>query len=722
MKKMNKNIVFAMVVMALVFCLSMGVAAATDVDADVTIDVQAAGDFVLPYQTVTVNSGLAESYGYTDTVSAADNVSALDVMVKMHELVYGDDFTTTNCTDYLNVSADGWILKALTETSWDWSFILNGECAHSDVVSAYGGYEALTVNQTVVDDGDVGELVKYQDNTGYSDQCVWFMQDNARVAAIDVKSDESFDLHLAGYPFMSNGAYGTDAILANHLSSLSGAQLALMDEDGTLVDISGAITDENGDVTLSIDDCGAYAVVAYMPAASGAKTFLSVLAVNVHQAVKVSVYADAQTAGDFVLPYQMIRVSSDFAESYGYKDNVSFWKNASALDVLVKIHKMVYGDDFTAATCRNYLDVSADGWILKSLAVTSWDWSLIVNGECAHSDVASAYGGYEAYNVNQTVVSACDTVELVKYQDTVSYGDNCLWLMQDGNRVDMVSAPVGEEITLHLTGYPFMTYGAYGTAAIKNDHLSKLAGAKLAVMNRQGELTDINGAVTDGNGDVTFSFNKKGSYTVVAYLPGESATKGFMTVVSVNVYKEKAASHMSDLVHGKWYYNSVSAMLSQGVMEGVSDSNFAPNGTVTRGMFVTILYRCAGSPNCSAEAPFSDVDNDAYYAAAVDWAYEQNITSGITATKFAPNDYVTREQMATMIVRFAEVVGYDLPYGDGTGLFDDDSSISSYANQSVYRLVKAGVIKGMGHNQFAPKQTATRAQAAEMIYQLQNLK
>lgn len=75
-----------------------------------------------------------------------------------------------------------------------------------------------------------------------------------------------------------------------------------------------------------------------------------------------------------------------------------------------------------------------------------------------------------------------------------------------------------------------------------------------------------------------------------------------------------------------------------------------------------------------------------------------------------------------MIVRFADVVGYDLPYDDGTALFDDDNAISPYANQAIYRLVQAGVIKGMGQNKFAPKATATRAQAGEMIYRLQNMK
>ena len=89
---------------------------------------------------------------------------------------------------------------------------------------------------------------------------------------------------------------------------------------------------------------------------------------------------------------------------------------------------------------------------------------------------------------------------------------------------------------------------------------------------------------------------------------------------------------------------------------------------------------------------------------------------------FGPNDEITREQLAAMLVRFADVVGCDLPYADGASLFDDNGSIDDYANQAVYRLVKAGVIKGMGNNKFAPKESATRAQAAMMISGMENIK
>lgn len=227
MKKTNKNIVFTLVIMALILCCSMGAAADTAVDADITLDVQSAGAFVLPYQTVTVNAGLAEEYGYTDALDASEQVSALDVLVKIHEMIYGAAFTKADCTDYLNVSTDGWILKALEEATYAWSFVVNGECAHSEETAAYGGYIALNVHETPVVDGDVCELVQYQDTEEYADQYLWFLQDDAKVVSLDVVAGSTFDLQLAGYPFMAKGAYGTAAILADHLTALGGAQLAL---------------------------------------------------------------------------------------------------------------------------------------------------------------------------------------------------------------------------------------------------------------------------------------------------------------------------------------------------------------------------------------------------------------------------------------------------------------------------------------------------------------
>lgn len=716
MKKMKGKMIFTMVVVALVFCFSMGVTATTTpVTANVKVDVQMDGAFALPYQTVTVDSGLAEAYGYTDAVDSAADVSALDVLVKLHVIKYGAAFTAATAADYLVVT-DGLINKAFGKNSGDWGVALNGESAHSDTLDG-SGYAALPVQQTPVVTGDQLEFLQYQDDS-YGEKYLWLMQDGKRVNSLDVEADAAVDLTLAGYLFAQYSNYGTDTITSDYLAAVGGAQFAVMNADGSLTDMDGAVSDTDGNVTLSFSDCGTYTVVAYLPDTAGNLVFLPVLTVNVHKAVKASVYTDVQIGGDFALPYQLVRVRSDLAESYGYTDAVAFWENVSALDVLVKLHKMEYGDAFTTATCKNYLVVTG-GKVNKAFGETTGDWGIALNGESAHADVLTEHG-YQSYLVHQTAVASGDVVEFLKYQ-TDACDENYIWMMQDGKRVDAVSVPVGESVNLTLEGYLFAQYSNYGTDTIQSAYLSAIPGLQLGVMDKKGKITNIKDAVTGADGSVSFSFSKQGTYTVVAYAPNASHIPMFMPVVSINVYKQKNAANMSDVVHGKWYYNSISAMLSTGLMAGTSETEFSPDSAVTRGMFVAILYRYAGSPFCESEVPFTDVASDAYYADAVAWAYDNDITCGITATEFAPNDYITREQMAAMIVSFADVVGYELPYADGKTIFADDGSISDYANASIYRLVKAGIVKGVGNNKFAPKSTATRAETAQIIYQLQNM-
>ncbi len=182
---------------------------------------------------------------------------------------------------------------------------------------------------------------------------------------------------------------------------------------------------------------------------------------------------------------------------------------------------------------------------------------------------------------------------------------------------------------------------------------------------------------------------------------------------------------MTDVSESAWYYSDVAYVLAQGIMKGESPTTFNPNGDITRGQFVTILGRYAGMEDSSASNPattsFTDVNQNQYYAAHVAWAAENGITTGTSATTFDPNAQISRQDMATMIGRFAKVMEIDLPDGDNATLFADDASIASYAKASVYSMVEAGIISGVGNNKFDPKATATRGQAAKIIHLLMEL-
>ena len=150
-------------------------------------------------------------------------------------------------------------------------------------------------------------------------------------------------------------------------------------------------------------------------------------------------------------------------------------------------------------------------------------------------------------------------------------------------------------------------------------------------------------------------------------------------------------------------------------MAGVGDGKFNPYGTTTRGMIVSILYRLEGEPQPAGVAPFTDVTSDKYYAKAVAWANENGIVSGYDSDTFGPDDNITREQLASMLYRYAQYKGKDVTY-DANDLdsFADASKVSAYAVDAVKWAVSEGIISG-DRTYINPTAYATRAETASMI-------
>ena len=171
----------------------------------------------------------------------------------------------------------------------------------------------------------------------------------------------------------------------------------------------------------------------------------------------------------------------------------------------------------------------------------------------------------------------------------------------------------------------------------------------------------------------------------------------------------------SDLDTSRWYHEGVDFVLTEGIMVGITDTIFAPNAELTRGQIVTILYRMAGSPEMDVETPFTDVDPDRFYAAAVAWAFENGIVKGVSDTEFAPSANVTREQLVTFLARYATFKGVDVTAEGNLDAFADSASVSKYAVDSMIWAVENGIVAGMEGNTLAPKATASRAQVATFV-------
>ncbi len=170
-----------------------------------------------------------------------------------------------------------------------------------------------------------------------------------------------------------------------------------------------------------------------------------------------------------------------------------------------------------------------------------------------------------------------------------------------------------------------------------------------------------------------------------------------------------------------WSAKAVDFAVANGLMNGISDTAFDPNATLNRAMLVTVLYRLAGSQAVTTEKAFDDVAAGQWYSDAVAWAAENGIVTGKTDTSFAPMDNITREQFATMLMRYCSFAGLDAAKRAELGKFTDNDAVSSYANEALSWANANGIITGRTETTIAPKGNATRGEAATMLMRFMQL-
>lgn len=162
----------------------------------------------------------------------------------------------------------------------------------------------------------------------------------------------------------------------------------------------------------------------------------------------------------------------------------------------------------------------------------------------------------------------------------------------------------------------------------------------------------------------------------------------------------------SDVDDSAWYAGAVAYVREKGIMNGTSATTFAPDATTTRGQMAAILHRAAGSPGAAGAAAFSDVPETAYYAQAVRWASANGIITGYSDGTFRANNPVTREQMTTILWRYAGSPAA------GTAPLSDSASVSSYAVSAVNWAASNNIVAAVSGTAFQPQSPATRAQIA----------
>ena len=177
-------------------------------------------------------------------------------------------------------------------------------------------------------------------------------------------------------------------------------------------------------------------------------------------------------------------------------------------------------------------------------------------------------------------------------------------------------------------------------------------------------------------------------------------------------------SPFSDVKEKRWSYKSIIFAYENKLMDGVGGGRFDPSGSMTRGMVVTVLHRMEGKPAIEFKNDFSDVKAGRYYSNAVIWAKNNSIVNGISEGIFSPEGEITREQLATMLFRYAEFKGYDISAGGDLSKFPDADAVHSYARGALFWATSAGIITGVKSGDFDlldPRGPATREQFATIL-------
>lgn len=216
----------------------------------------------------------------------------------------------------------------------------------------------------------------------------------------------------------------------------------------------------------------------------------------------------------------------------------------------------------------------------------------------------------------------------------------------------------------------------------------------------------------------------KSGATFEGWYADKGLTKKITSVkldANTTVYAKWTETPVSSLPFGDvktadWFYNDVKYVYEKGMMAGTAADVFAPNATTTRAMIVTILYRLEGSPAVTGTSTFVDVPAGQWYTDAVNWAAANQIVKGTSATTFAPNDSITREQMAAILYRYAQYKGYDVTKKADLSGYSDNGQVSAYAKDALAWANAAKLINGVTNTTLAPQGNATRAQVSAILH------
>ncbi len=593
-----------------------------------TISMQAENMFIMVPTRVEVSSDLAERYGYADDVT--DGVSALDVLVKYHELTFGEDFTKDSKSDYLVVS-NGTITTVNGEKTSAFSFAVNGEfpCDKNGEYNTQYGYTGYTISQTpVAEDGTV-EFFFYQDISMYMDYYTWFTDtDGNRLDTFTVQAGTDFTLGMDGYMYAYGGGLKPeDRVTHGAALDPEDIQICTVGEDGTLTPVEGKVIGENGQVTLSFAAAGSYVL---------------------------SAMGDEFT--NIFSPWLPVTVTAAPKSS-----------NADVNSVTVAGVEATAGENNTYTVTLPYgTDVTAGSFVIVT------------------SDAGATVGALtNEGNVWTFTVTAEDGVTSKTYTVTVSFTE-----APKSNDAGVSSITVAGFKAVAGANNSYTVTVPYGTVVKTGSFVivTRHPRATVSALTNTRNIWSFTVTAEDG---VTTAV-----YTVTvntAALP-EPITPGVDNKKPAS--KPEVKLPFTDVSTSDWFYDDVAFVYENGLFSGTDSRSFSPNASMTRAMLVTVLYRLEGEPTVTGRSSFTDVRSGAYYEKAVIWAAANGIVTGTDSTSFSPDAKVTREQLAAILYRYAQYRKLDTDASAKLNSFTDADSVSAYASEALGWAVSEGLING----------------------------
>ena len=275
----------------------------------------------------------------------------------------------------------------------------------------------------------------------------------------------------------------------------------------------------------------------------------------------------------------------------------------------------------------------------------------------------------------------------------------------DLSNVKLYSAPVNKP-TGGSSGIKYYVYfDTDGGSTISRAQVSKNGTLKVpSAPTKAGYAFD--GWYTDKELTQKYDFASKVTKTFTLYAKWAETEQPF---------ENDWENPFKDIKSTDWFYNSVQYIVDSGLMVGVTDTEFAPNDNLTRAMFVTVIYRLEGEPDVDSASIFTDTEAGSWYEKAVIWAEANDIVEGVSETEFAPHNVMTREQIAAVIYRYAQYKGYVTNTDTNLSSYSDYADISDWAIVALQYAVDCGLISGRTDTTLNPKDTATRAEVATIL-------